>query len=809
MSCKLSLPFWPAASNCLSWSKDNWLAIGGGENVAILSPNLHGPDRTGSYWSTATIKVNAFTEAEVPLLDPLSAVNFSIGEEQSQRLIEALSWSPPGIAKFGRCVLAILSSNHTLSIYACYGKPDDVASWERKLIINHAVESHYSTADTLQHDDQEDYDESRQVRQRIRAYAWSPRLYVGDESQEGSLAPYLANGRHILSVSTDTGDILFCLVKSPYSDPLSGASEWSATVVASINIEKHLASLCPQLRIDREKENKMYRINKSIAADSLAWSDNITRDSQGVTTPFAFVAMGRLFTAITSFNSSGSSLHISPTHTRHLLPEITNFGTTLSFVPKRAELVAFTADSVIVFGGVKQPSQTTVSNNPDALLKHGLDDRWDPITGIAFTSRSDKQAQLHFTSHISTTSAEICTLPVDATEGDRHIKPPWLHAIEEAKAIFSTDYDLSGHVQERTLGIAASPLGDYIATCITMHPSDAAAYEPANYQACIINITLEADLPAGVPLPESGGTSFPYDIPADTILFSLQRHVERMGDSKRGLADNNSFSEILEAGMKRTMSDACRDWGEESASSPPGAADPLRNDIPSAMVLKRYICLSPKAMGSRIRGLVNVTLNDYETAVIVEGGYDIVARLVAATLASPPGEEQSANSITKRMFSIALLLHAKMNNGNADTIDHANETCDVCDSPIPLENLHWAKCTNGHCFGRCGLTFVAIQEPGISRYCCICNTQYLDGKELPRSKLSPDEYGGLSHHQANGSSVPDGNQAGGELASQDHLCVRARHADVVKQNAESKFSFPELLFAAIDDCVYCGGKLVI
>ncbi|EXJ57552.1 hypothetical protein A1O7_07900 [Cladophialophora yegresii CBS 114405] len=57
----------------------------------------------------------------------------------------------------------------------------------------------------------------------------------------------------------------------------------------------------------------------------------------------------------------------------------------------------------------------------------------------------------------------------------------------------------------------------------------------------------------------------------------------------------------------------------------------------------------------------------------------------------------------------------------------AEELCEFCDEPIPFtSDFAHARCNRGHQFSRCWLSFVAIQEPGISKYCSKCGRQFLD-----------------------------------------------------------------------------------
>lgn len=58
------------------------------------------------------------------------------------------------------------------------------------------------------------------------------------------------------------------------------------------------------------------------------------------------------------------------------------------------------------------------------------------------------------------------------------------------------------------------------------------------------------------------------------------------------------------------------------------------------------------------------------------------------------------------------------------------EHCEACCAPLlsiyDTRNFVEGQCINGHIFTRCSLSFVTIQEPGISKYCAQCGKQFLD-----------------------------------------------------------------------------------
>ncbi|KIX99783.1 uncharacterized protein Z520_04419 [Fonsecaea multimorphosa CBS 102226] len=64
----------------------------------------------------------------------------------------------------------------------------------------------------------------------------------------------------------------------------------------------------------------------------------------------------------------------------------------------------------------------------------------------------------------------------------------------------------------------------------------------------------------------------------------------------------------------------------------------------------------------------------------------------------------------------------------------ADEVCELCGDIIPFSaDPSQAKCNRGHQFTRCSLSFVAVQEPGISVYCSKCGRQFLDPGKLERA----------------------------------------------------------------------------
>ena len=192
-----------STEGCLSWSSDGELAIAAGEEVYLLIPNRDGEEP----WTHVRLHVNRFRTDEWPWPIQTSFETMSIGEEQARVNVVALAWSPPGIAKHRRSVLAVLTTNLLLSLWAHHGNPDDHKSWERILIVNEPSILPEVLPEELR---------ASHLR-RIRSMAWMPTCPQYCEPQDP--VPVRKWGPFFLVVADDSNYIYLLAVSSPFLDP--------------------------------------------------------------------------------------------------------------------------------------------------------------------------------------------------------------------------------------------------------------------------------------------------------------------------------------------------------------------------------------------------------------------------------------------------------------------------------------------------------------------------------------------------------------------------------------------------------------
>lgn len=766
MACTIPIPFWPTSTDCLSWSADNQIAVTGGEQVAILTPRLKNKGPNGRLWDTTLLKVNAFTSKELPLYNPLlSTVNFSIGEDLSLRQALEAKWSPPGLALHKGCALAVLTANHVLSIWVPNGRSDVAENWKRQVIINHAIAEYYEataasrpTDANLGLSEQQLVEQSR-VRQRIRSFAWSPPL-VRDGQACGDEEYYLA-------VSTESGDILFLRIVSPSNRPTTRNLEWAITVVGSLNLELHLKNLL------------QYNVNDVCIGHYLGWDRWKTDDTGDRLAQFAYVCGGRLFTASIKRHSNAFGIDMSKLHLR----DRSDVYGPIQFVPGDQ------ADSLIAFGDdtVFQVDVGAAAHN----RTHHLDGRWDKVSGVAFTNPGDSSTLVHISSLLSMSTASTTTLSLPLQEHETSIEPSWQHAICESKAVYGADLDVGGQVLERTSGIASSPMGDYVSTFTTMHPSDCIEYVIGSDQTSALNITWESESSQSNILPPLHTAAPPQPSSAEALLFSLVRQLERYAESEEPVEVDRGLltAEVLH----------CSPFRQDIHSAGNLDTSPPVDSSPEGIFhhLKQALCAQPDILSAQALRIVDIALKpSMPRSQIVRR---VVLRLVEEVL-KLPSDVVDIDIHSERIRATFAIVSAKLTSPeqSTDTVPHPNnlESCKICQQPIPFEALQWARCSSGHQFSRCALSFLPVQEPGITKSCGICGLQYLNEKVFSDVEPTTDDIEMADVPSAEGNIDAPANDTWVEVSHNLNAFPRPTR------------TLAQILFAACDLCIYCGGKFV-
>lgn len=215
------IPVGVSVQDCLSWSSDGELAIGAGEEVYLLLPRSEGPEA----WTHVRFRVNTFSCDEWPVRPQLSFADMSIGEEQGRVSVASLEWSPPGLAKHRRSILAVLTTNLILSLWVSGQDPKDSEGWRRVWIVNsmtipHGISSNPMICSLV----------------RIRSMAWVP---PNSEHADQDL-PFSTRkwGIPLLAVADDNNGLCILTVCSPLT---AATVHWDVQVLAYRTVTPHHA----------------------------------------------------------------------------------------------------------------------------------------------------------------------------------------------------------------------------------------------------------------------------------------------------------------------------------------------------------------------------------------------------------------------------------------------------------------------------------------------------------------------------------------------------------------------------------------
>ena len=115
---------------------------------------------------------------------------------------------------------------------------------------------------------------------------------------------------------------------------------------------------------------------------------------------------------------------------------------------------------------------------------------------------------------------------------------------------------------------------------------------------------------------------------------------------------------------------------------------------------------------------------------------------------------------------------------------------DICGVAAPINLVR--NCVLTRYIDRCALTFLAIQEPGISKICDTCGREYLD------------EDTALERDAINSAIFISRADQSDKAANESAMASQTPTDPVITEDQ----SLAHALFKAHDVCIFCGGKFV-
>ncbi|KAF3891466.1 hypothetical protein GTR04_4170 [Trichophyton interdigitale] len=459
----LELRSYPSCHDCLSWSADGEIAVASGEIVYVLSPKPGREEKqqdqtaqrsSGAQWDISKLKTDAFKLDELPLLLPEPGTTFSIGEEQSMSHAISVAWSAPRLAAYGKCMLAVLTSNLALSLWQAV---DGASKWNRALVVNHALRKYFKSLAG-------DNGPLLRRKQRIRAFSWNyfapNELYTPDYCH--------TSGINFLIVSNDTNDIVILRVIAP-------SYGQSASAVVLTHYSASSEGICLSRSIEQGSVFSEYTAKRATITrvSSSTWLKKPILGDHGA-------ADLRIWSALIAF-TFGSELTI-------LRLDLDTISMNSEITINRIDLLnlEWTLGHTTTNRDIKGPLHWIETANiwTQSSIRAGIHEEkfdasfanWHPISA-GFTSRTgdtSNSSDLYILTLSSLHQLEFPSMKSKAqplSNGDEFSQDDYLRRnVEDFRDRFDLDYDLGGMSTARTWGLCSHR--GWIATCATFHPTD-------------------------------------------------------------------------------------------------------------------------------------------------------------------------------------------------------------------------------------------------------------------------------------------------------------------------------------------------
>ncbi|KAI4748428.1 hypothetical protein E4T50_01313 [Aureobasidium sp. EXF-12298] len=691
----VTIDFYPNTLDNIFWSKEGIIAVGGSDHV----PRLKAIASDERKWDKINLKTSFFTLEDIQLQLPLSWKNFSIGEEMSESFVHALDWSPPGLGKHKRSVLAVLTSNHVLSIWECVGKPEIATDWVRACVINHALQAHYKEKDVQSPEESEhDHFERLRAKRRIRAFAWSPALpnpsLSGASGDCTTRYPFLA-------VSNDRGEVLIVKIQTPYDILEPNTEGWSLSVAASFGVgipdtKKSALSACMPVT---------YKW-RSPFVDQLAWSPWGLDSANMPTSILTFTSQSSLQCTSVKVDDERHHADVVIGPAVSLMTEIpdTQAAGCMRWVSK----LNSAKEAFLVYP--TRSSFYCLQAQPDLSLDfqisaHDINTPWDEIAGLTFVQDDNDNVSVQIAYHLGSGTDRITSLAVPFTAHSALGSTNWQHDLLRGQRRFSDEWNLAGNIMARAYGLCTSPFGDLVAVNVSFHPSDGVEYTTNSDE---LSFLIASQCNDDLQFALAGSPSNAYELTAEALLFSLQSFAMREPEA---LADDDFVVEqVMQALDLVELPAITSNQGQ------------ITEDTPVELIVRQVrqnILFNSDSVKSRVSQLLKYVKADIPKTPPLDAS--VVLKIVTE-ISRLPHFVADASILSTSIMQIHCLILAKLQAraGNTDADNSISEEeeierCEICHSNIPFESLRWAKCVNNHQYPRCTLSFLAIQTPGTSK----------------------------------------------------------------------------------------------
>ncbi|KAF2670952.1 hypothetical protein BT63DRAFT_453323 [Microthyrium microscopicum] len=737
----------PAALDALTWSEDGEIAVGGDESVLILIPRLYlieGPGQSHSLWHPATFfKTNVFkVPEEIPVEEPAGYETFSAGEELSSSHITAIKWSPPGLRRFKRCILTVLTSNLVLSLWAPTRGPALIgANWGRVLVLNHSIMEYYTEMYPEDKISDEESPRSNEMKrfQRIRCFTWAPRHALGSRISYGT--------PNYIAVANDELAILIISVTCTPN------GELTVKVDDQISILKEGQIARPTLSWSVND----YSANIS-HAEKLAWSPWIQTKGNKACSLIAYAARGHIgFRKITMANNN-----ITNIDDVEIDLDVTEMGAIVG--PMRFTLGKNGHVTFVVCLYDRILSTSILVEKPRASkVYHRIREEWSNVGSVVPTTDPSGKSIILTSIHSDVEEETRLIYKLPDLKDYKDEMAVWQNDALERQYDFAADNELDGAAGSQNWGLDISPMGNLTAVAQICYPNDTPMYViPSKIIAAIaISPTLERSTEI-MPFPKLFDITDLSGFKSEAVAFNIRQWLY---DLKSIDHPEHQVDDIIDKMLKQHPS--------RKEDELPILKSDKQIKINDAFSTLQELLRSRFLRIDQLRTLVMQYVQPKENR---DPTNTAIFRTISSFVTCMAKAVELDPMSTKLVSMYKAFETARSTGLDPSTSYTTEESCPFCDRTIPFTDWSMGQCSKGHKFARCSLSFLCITAPRSSKSCGICTRVYLNPRSFPKS-------GTVDTNEVSNGAVQ------GPTSTED-----------------SNPTLAKILFSVCDTCVYCGGK---
>ena len=626
----------------------------------------------------------------------------------------------------------------------------------------------------------------------MRTFTWASPLPT--DRAVGIIGTQLSWSKHIIAIANDDNQVVLVKVNSPTST-LAGDSSWNAEVLSYFSLRPDAG----QFTTNQSMLDDLMGQQRHIS--SLSWSPWVN-DGGEARSIIAYATNYDVCTRTISYSQQKISFGPEVVYTGSEV----RFAGPMTWSPECRDgrmLLALFRLTEVVFLTMSVQDASVVDER-----SHRMDGRWDIISGVAWDVLNDSTLRLHFASQTASTRCPTVALeisPKTITDISALDWPYWREQINGSQGHFSANHDLKGHANAKVWGISASPLGDFIVACHTVHPTDMIEYgTPSDRWTNVVVTKMRSQ---GVTL------DFPMKaISAESILNTARKWVESNVESSDDLP-------LVQAEIHQKLTKTYGPVQEPSYTDGHSGARYESNDIGIILrTFKHRAFLGPNTLKDRYKILTSRVCAPSEPFGVQK---TLIAFRLAKELQNLPSHLYLAHSFSVTILQTHHQLIRLVQDVLHDTVtdvmramndsEISTETCTFCDGDIPFTDPFSATCDNGHQFIRCGLSFLTIQGPNITKHCGLCTAPFFSDAYVSKECIAdleheplPNSPHDLSHPERTEEDINA--RTPRELTPKDSPTGQR----LIKRTDQSSvpLSLARVLFLACDVCIYCGGKFV-